>query len=153
MTKRAALSCLVLVYSLILVFPLAQVSVAQSANELVTHTVVAASGDAAPAGGSYMTFFRVALNMRSQIAFDVSLGGPSTTGVFVADRGTTSAVALGGNPDPAAANGANGSGYRRQGTHAISGHLRAVRDERTRHRLDRDLWTENDGRCLLTLKA
>ena len=104
MTKRAALSCLVLVYSLILVFPLAQVSVAQGANELVTHTVVAASGDAAPAGGTYMTFFRVALNMRSQIAFDVSLGGPSTSGVFVADRGTTSAIALGGNPDPAAAN-------------------------------------------------
>ena len=93
-----------LVYALVLASPLAQVSVAGAAKELATHTVVAASGGAAPAGGSYMSFFRVALNMRNQIAFDASLGGPSTTGVFVADLGTTSTIALGGNPDPAAAN-------------------------------------------------
>src|SRR5262245_50380306 len=104
MTRRAAWSCGVVVYSLMLMFPLARVSVARGAKKLATHTVVAAAGGAAPAGGSYMTFFRVALNMRNQIAFDASLGGPSTTGVFVADRRTTSTIALGGNPDPAAAN-------------------------------------------------
>jgi hypothetical protein len=66
MTRRAALYCVVLVYSLILVGPLAHVSVAEGEKKLATHTVVAASGGAAPAGGSYMTFFRVALNMLSR---------------------------------------------------------------------------------------
>ena len=104
MTKRTALYCVVLVYALILVFPFSQVTVAERAKKLARHTVVAASGTAAPAGGNFMSFFRAAANMRNQIAFDASLGGPSTTGVFVADRRRTSTIALGGNPDPSAAN-------------------------------------------------
>ena len=104
MTKRAALYWVVLVCSLILVFPFAQVSFADAAKKLATHTIVAASGSPAPDGGNYMNFFRVALNQRNQIVFDASLGGPSTTGVFVADGGKTSTIGLGGNPNPASSN-------------------------------------------------
>jgi hypothetical protein len=43
------------------------------------------------------------MNRRSEIAFDATLGGPSTTGVFFADGGRISTIALGGNPDPAVA--------------------------------------------------
>jgi hypothetical protein len=71
----------------------------------VRHTIIAASGDAAPAGGIYVGFLNtLAVNARGQVSFDVRLGGPSTTGVFVSDGTTTSTVALGGNPDPTAGN-------------------------------------------------
>jgi len=69
------------------------------------HTIIAASGDAAPAGGKYNGFLNtLAVNARGQVAFDTRLGGPSTTGVFVNDGTTTSAIALGGNLDPTAGN-------------------------------------------------
>jgi hypothetical protein len=71
----------------------------------VTHTVIAASGDAAPAGGNYTTLPDApALNARGQMAFDAVLGGPSTRGVFLSDGITTASIALSGNPDPAAGN-------------------------------------------------
>ena len=71
----------------------------------VRHTVIAASGEAAPAGGNYGNFLNtIALNARGEVAFDVLLGGPSTSGVFVSNGTTTSAIALGGNPDPTAGN-------------------------------------------------
>jgi hypothetical protein len=71
----------------------------------VQHTVIAASGDAAPAGGNYASFLNtLALNARGDVAFDARLGGPSATGVFVNDGVTTSVIALGGNPDPTAGN-------------------------------------------------
>jgi hypothetical protein len=70
----------------------------------VTHTVLAATGGAAPAGGRYITFFHVVTSERGRVAFDAFLGGPSTSGVFAADRDGTSVAALGGDPDPAAAN-------------------------------------------------
>ncbi len=71
----------------------------------VRHTIIAASGDAAPAGGTYVGFLNtLALNARGQVTFDARLGGPSATGVFVSDGTTTSAIALGGNPDPTARN-------------------------------------------------
>src|SRR5947207_9040426 len=71
----------------------------------VRHTIIAASGDAAPAGGNYVSFLNtLAVDVRGQVAFDASLSGASTTGIFVNDGKTTSALALGGNPDPAAAN-------------------------------------------------
>jgi hypothetical protein len=38
------------------------------------------------------------------VVFNAFLGGPSGTGVFVSDGVATSAIALGGNPDPAAGN-------------------------------------------------
>lgn len=71
----------------------------------VRHTIIAASGDAAPAGGNYVGFLNtLAVNARGQLAFDARLGGPSATGVFVSNGITTSAIALGGNPDPTAGN-------------------------------------------------
>jgi len=69
----------------------------------VRHTIIAATGDAAPAGGNYVGFLNtLAVNARGQVTFDARLGGPSATGVFVNDGNTTSAIALG--PDPTAAN-------------------------------------------------
>jgi len=71
----------------------------------VRHTIIAATGDAAPAGGNYTGFLNtLAVNARGQVTFDARLGGPSATGVFVSDGNSTSAIALGGNPDPAAGN-------------------------------------------------
>lgn len=71
----------------------------------VRHTIIAASGDAAPAGGNYTSFLNtLAVNARGQVTFDARLGGPSTTGVFVNDGFRTSVIALGGNVDPTAAN-------------------------------------------------
>src|SRR6185503_3090190 len=63
----------------------------------VKHTIIAASGDVAPEGGKYRSFTTVAVNERSQVAFDALLTGPSTSGVFFSDRKKTSAFALGGN--------------------------------------------------------
>jgi hypothetical protein len=61
------------------------------------HTFVAASGSAAPAGGTYLRFFVARLNARNQVAFDAILGGPSgpsASGVFVGDGRRTSTIAL-----------------------------------------------------------
>ena len=69
------------------------------------HTVIAASGDTAPAGGNYVFFLSSpASNTPGRVAFDAFLGGPSHSGVFVSDGRTTAAIALGGDPDPAAGN-------------------------------------------------
>jgi hypothetical protein len=71
----------------------------------VRHTIIATSGTAAPAGGNYSPFlFKPILNARDQVVFDAGLTGPSISGVFVGDGTTTSTIALGGNPDPAAGN-------------------------------------------------
>ena len=102
--KRAVLYSVVLVPALTLTLPFAHTPLAAGARNMVRHTVLATSGGAAPAGGTYVTFVRVALNARSEMAFEASLGGPSTSGVFLTDGRTTSAMALGGNPDPAAGN-------------------------------------------------
>jgi hypothetical protein len=102
--KRTLLHSVVLVGALILALPFAHISLAAGAKGQVSHTVVAASGTTAPAGGNYSVLTHVTMNARSQIAFDAILGGPSTTGVFVGDSTTTSTIALGGDPDPAAAN-------------------------------------------------
>ena len=88
----------------LLALPFAQASSAARRETRVHHTVVAASGSPAPAGGNYFGFSAVDVNARSQVTFNASLLGPSTTGVFVVDGRTTSAIALGGNPDPAAGN-------------------------------------------------
>ena len=79
-----------------------QISSAAGGNVKVRHTVIAATGDAAPAGGNYLTssFSNVRLNARHDVVFDASVG--TTTGVFVGDGRTTSTIALGENPDPTA---------------------------------------------------
>src|ERR1044072_2360391 len=76
-----------------------QITSAANGNVKVRHTVIAASGDAAPAGGNYLlsSFSNVSLNSRHDVAFDASVG--VTTGVFVGDGTTTSTTALGENPD------------------------------------------------------
>lgn len=79
-------------------------SAAGGANGGVTHTIVAASGTAAPDGGTYNTFTAVSLDAANEVAFDATLRGPSGSGVYVAGQTTATTVALGGNPDPAAAN-------------------------------------------------
>jgi hypothetical protein len=86
------------------VLTLVQFLWAPSARAQVSHTIIAASGTAAPAGGNYGFFNTIALNARGEVAFDASLTGPSGSGVFVNDGKTTSAIALGGNPDPTAGN-------------------------------------------------
>jgi hypothetical protein len=82
--------------------PIATLS-AGAAGRKVRHTIIAASGGAAPAGGNYSTFsfLNATLNARHAVAFDAVVSGPPpTTGVFVGDGKTTSTVALGVNPDP-----------------------------------------------------
>ena len=79
----------------LIILTLAQLLAATSAHAQVTHTVIAAQGDAAPVGGNYGSFINtLALNARGQVAFDVFLSGPSTAGVFVNDGRTTSPTAL-----------------------------------------------------------
>jgi hypothetical protein len=89
----------------LMVLMLVQFASATGAQAQVRHTIIAASGEAAPAGGNYGNFLNtISLNAGGKVAFDVLLGGPSTSGVFVSNGTTTSAIALGGNPDPAAGN-------------------------------------------------
>ena len=91
--------------SALMVLALVQLASPIGTQAQVRHTIIAASGEAAPAGGNYGNFLNtISLNARGQVAFDVLLGGPSTSGVFVSNGTTTSTIALGGNPDPAAGN-------------------------------------------------
>lgn len=69
--------------------------VSSAADVKVRHTIIAATGDAAPAGGNYLSFSNVSLNARHDVAFDASVG--VTTGIFVGDGKTTSTTALGEN--------------------------------------------------------
>ncbi len=103
--KRVFLYLIVLMLTASMSQSLLQISSAADGNFKVRHTVIAASGDATPAGGNYLpsSFSNVRLNARHQVAFDASVGGSSfTTGVFVGDGKTTSTIALAENPDPAA---------------------------------------------------
>jgi hypothetical protein len=69
--------------------------ISSAADVNVRHTVIAASGDAAPSGGNYLpfSFANVRLNARHDVAFDAIAGG--TTGIFVGDGKTTSTIVLG----------------------------------------------------------
>jgi len=101
--KRALLYIFVLALTASTALPFAQISSAE--NVKVRHTVIAATGQASPAGGNYLTFSfnNVSLNARHEVAFDATVGAPAfTTGIFVNDGKTTSSVALGVNPDPTA---------------------------------------------------
>lgn len=101
--KRALIYVLVLAVAASIALPFTQIS--SAANVKVRHTIIAASGDAAPISGNYLpfSFDNVRLNARHDVVFDATIGAPSfTTGVFVNDGKTTSTVALGVNPDPAA---------------------------------------------------
>jgi hypothetical protein len=100
---RAFLYLIVLTVAVSMSLPFAQISLA--ANVRVRHTVIAASGDEAPTGGNYLpsSFANVSLNTRHEVTFEAVVGDPLfASGVFVGDGKTTSAVALGPNPDPSA---------------------------------------------------
>lgn len=98
--KRSILYPLVLSAAL-MALPLAQILSAAGAQIAVRHTIIAASGEASPAGGIYLPFgfLNTTLNARHDVAFDALLLGPTVrTGVFVGDGKTTSVIALGANP-------------------------------------------------------
>jgi hypothetical protein len=83
---------------------LASAQVPSDADVRVRHTVIAASGDAAPTGGTYLSFsfINARLNTRHEVVFDAVVSGPPlTTGVFVGDGRTPSPIALGTSLDPA----------------------------------------------------
>ena len=92
------------VCALILALPFVEVSLAARRTTQPQHTIVAASGGAAPAGGNYLPLFSNArMNARDEVAFDAVVGSPLfTSGVFAGNGSTTSTIALGANPDPAA---------------------------------------------------
>ena len=92
------------VLSAIIAQPIASISSAAGGRIDGLHTIVAASGDATPAGGRYLPlFFNARLNTRHEVAFDAFVNGPPiTTGVFVGNGRTASTIVLGTNPDPAA---------------------------------------------------
>ena len=71
-----------------------------SAQTQVNHVVIARTGDAAPAGGNYAHLNTVTLNRRGNAAFDSTLRGTDSSGVFTFDGTTSTAVALGGNSGP-----------------------------------------------------
>lgn len=79
---------------------LTQVPCPPGARAQENHTVIAATGTAAPEGGVFRFLSSIGVNAPGQVAFDAILQGTSTTGIFVGDGKTTSAIALGGNPDP-----------------------------------------------------
>ena len=96
-----ALWCSLVLLSAIVALPSAQVP--SDADARIRHTVIAASGDAAPAGGTYL-FLLHQCQVEHTARGHVRCGrqrAPLTTGVFVGDGRTTSAIALGTSPDPA----------------------------------------------------
>ena len=65
---RTVSNSVVLACALFLTLPAAQMASAAGAKAGVSHTVVAASGTAAPAGGNYAIFTHVTVNARGEIA-------------------------------------------------------------------------------------
>jgi len=92
--KRPFLYLVILTVTAAIAQPFLQISSAADGNVKVRHTIIAATGDAAPAGGNYLpfSFANVRLNARHDVAFDASVG--DTTGVFVGDGKTTSTITL-----------------------------------------------------------
>src|SRR6185295_5067174 len=92
--KKAFLYLVILTVTAAIAQPFLQISSAADGNVKVRHTTIAATGDAAPAGGNYgpFSFANVRLNTRHDVAFDASVG--VTTGIFVGDGKTTSTITL-----------------------------------------------------------
>lgn len=96
MVNRAVVGVLSAILAQALVIP-----AAQAKEDGEDHVIVAATGTAAPGGGSFFSLFSLALNEHDEVAFDAALLGTSRQGIFLWDRGTSSAIARAGNPDPA----------------------------------------------------
>lgn len=88
-------------FAAILTAALAQMLLAPDASAKEGHRIVAASGDPAPEGGTFLRFLGLATNERGEVAFHALLLGSSQAGIFAWNGRTTSAIALAGNPDPA----------------------------------------------------
>ena len=74
--KRAYLYTVVLLLPALIIMPLAPLSSAAQAQVEVRHTIIAASGGAAPDGGTYTPlFFNATVNAQHQVAFDAFLSG------------------------------------------------------------------------------
>ena len=74
--KRVFLYLVVLMLTASIAQPLLKISSAADGKLKVRHTVIALTGDAAPAGGNYLSssFSNVRLNARHEVAFDASVG-------------------------------------------------------------------------------
>jgi hypothetical protein len=99
--KRAIWSPVVFLSALVMLSSTQRLSASTTRNR-VRHRIIAATGEAAPAGVYGPLFINATLNARHEVAFDANATGPPPTiGVFVGDGKRTSTIALGTNPDPA----------------------------------------------------
>lgn len=99
--KRSFLYLIILAVAASMALPFAQLSSAAAGQTNVRHTIVAASGDAAPGGGTYISLRNATLNARHEVAFEASVSGPPfSPGVFVGDGRTTATVTLGQVSNP-----------------------------------------------------
>jgi len=99
--KRTILYAIVFTLAVLVALPFAQMSSAAGEVTNVRHTIIAASGDAAPGGGTYLSLTNATLNARHEVAFDASVSGPPfSPGVFVGDGRTTATVTLGQVSNP-----------------------------------------------------
>jgi hypothetical protein len=99
--KRATCYPVVFLSALVVLSSTQMLSAGGTRNR-VRHRIIAATGEAAPAGGVYgPLFINATLNARHEVAFDaIVTGPPPTIGIFVGNGKKTSTVALGTNPDP-----------------------------------------------------
>lgn len=86
----------------VIVLILVQFLSATNAHAQVRHSILAATGEAAPTGGNYVNFIaNRAFNVRGQVAFDAFVSGAGGSGIFVSHDKITSTVALASDPNPA----------------------------------------------------
>jgi hypothetical protein len=78
--KRVFLYLIVFALTLSSALPFAPMSA--GAQTRVSHTIIAMTGDASPAGGVYLpsSFFAARLNARHDVVFDAAVARPFTTG-------------------------------------------------------------------------
>lgn len=99
--KRTFLYPVVLAVAASMALPFAQISSAAAGETNVRHTIIAATGGAAPGGGNYLSLRNATVNAQHQVAFDAVVNGPTSgSGVFVGDGNTTSSVMLGSATRP-----------------------------------------------------
>ena len=99
--KRTILYAIVFALAVAMTLPFARISSAAGEVTNVRHTIIAASGDTAPGGGTYVSLRNATLNAQHEVAFEASVSGPPfSPGVFVGDGRTTATVTLGQVSNP-----------------------------------------------------
>lgn len=99
--KRNILYAIVFALAVSMALPFARKSSAAGESTNVRHTIIAATGDAAPGGGTYLSLRNATLNAQHEVAFDASVSGPPfSPGVFLGDGRTTATVTLGQVSNP-----------------------------------------------------